>query len=82
MPYGLLALQFRPHSRSLHKLDVAYRTIVIAGIFRYQLLSDQKKLSAAVLAIRIVVVRNQEILLGDRSIQLTLFGWLTTAIVG
>lgn len=55
---------------------------VIAGIFRYQLLSDPEETQRRCAR---YPDRNcekpEEILLGDRGIQLTLLGWLTTAIV-
>jgi decaprenyl-phosphate phosphoribosyltransferase len=55
---------------------------VIAGIFRYQLLSDPEETERR--SVR-YPERNsekpEEILLGDRGIQLTLLGWLATAIV-
>ena len=55
---------------------------VIAGIFRYQLLSDPEESSRR--SARFPdrnCEKPEEILLGDRGIQLTLLGWLTTAIV-
>lgn len=55
---------------------------VIAGIFRYQLLSDPEETERRCAR---YPDRNcekpEEILLGDRGIQLTLLGWLSTAIV-
>ena len=55
---------------------------VIAGIFRYQLLSDPEETERRCAR---YPDRNcekpEEILLGDRGIQLTLLGWLATAIV-
>ena len=55
---------------------------VIAGIFRYQLLSDPEETERRCARFP---DRNcekpEEILLGDRGIKLTLLGWLTTAIV-
>jgi decaprenyl-phosphate phosphoribosyltransferase len=55
---------------------------VIAGIFRYQLLSDPEETERRCVR---YPERNsekpEEILLGDRGIQLTLLGWLATAIV-
>lgn len=55
---------------------------VIAGIFRYQLLSDPEETERRCVR---YPDRNcekpEEILLGDRGIQLTLLGWLVTAIV-
>ena len=55
---------------------------VIAGIFRYQLLSDPEETErrCARYPDR-SCEKPEEILLGDRGIQLTLFGWLTTTIV-
>jgi decaprenyl-phosphate phosphoribosyltransferase len=55
---------------------------VIAGIFRYQLLSDPEETERRCAR---YPDRNcekpEEILLGDRGIQLTLLGWLSTAIL-
>ena len=55
---------------------------VIVGIFRYQLLSDPEETERRCAR---YPDRNsekpEEILLGDRGIQLTLLGWLATAIV-
>ena len=55
---------------------------VIAGIFRYQLLSDPEETERRCAR---YPDRNcekpEEILLGDRGIQLTLLGWMSTAIV-
>jgi len=55
---------------------------VIAGIFRYQLLSDPEEIERRCVH---YPERNsekpEEILLGDRGIQLTLLGWLATVIV-
>ncbi|MFM2173237.1 MAG: hypothetical protein RLZZ54_1164 [Cyanobacteriota bacterium] len=55
---------------------------VIVGIFRYQLLSDPEETERRSTR---YPDRNcekpEEILLGDRGIQLTLLGWLTTAIM-
>jgi len=55
---------------------------VIAGIFRYQLLSDPEETER--LCARYPdrnCEKPEEILLGDRGIQLTVLGWLATAIV-
>lgn len=55
---------------------------VLVGIFRYQLLSDPEETERRILH---YPERNsekpEEILLGDLGIQLTLLGWLATAIV-
>jgi len=54
---------------------------VIAGIFRYQLLSDPEEIERRCVH---YPERNsekpEEILLGDRGIQLILVGWLLTVI--
>lgn len=55
---------------------------VIAGIFRYQLLSDPEETQRRCARYPdLNSEKPEEILLGDRGIQLTLLGWLATAIV-
>lgn len=57
---------------------------VLVGIFRYQLLSDPEEAERRrARAPACSSEQPEEILLGDRGIQLTLAGWLmTTAVIG
>jgi decaprenyl-phosphate phosphoribosyltransferase len=73
------ALQGAPTSWML--LTVPF---VLVGIFRYQLLSDPEEADRRQLwAPERNSEKPEEILLGDRGIQLMLFGWLvTTAVIG
>lgn len=55
---------------------------VLVGIFRYQLLSDPEEAERRrALKPESTSERPEEILLGDRGIQLTLVGWLITTVV-
>jgi decaprenyl-phosphate phosphoribosyltransferase len=55
---------------------------VLVGIFRYQLLSDPEEAQRrATDNPGQTTEKPEEILLGDRGIQLTLLGWLTTVVV-
>jgi hypothetical protein len=56
---------------------------VVVGIFRYQLLSDPQETErrGALQRHRSSKEKPEEILLGDRGIQLTLLGWLITVLI-
>ncbi len=56
---------------------------VLVGIFRYQLLSDPQETErrGALHGQRSSSEKPEEILLGDRGIQLTLLGWLITVLI-